>query len=132
MSIDPLTLVEQARVARGAGNRPAAFELYGEASSISQDAAIRAHCQRHMGDLARELGRPDEARAALLNAERLYRTEVSDSLGLANTIRLLALLDDDPVRWRDARKLYKLAATQCGPNLNAALDECDRHLCRPC
>ena len=131
MSTDPLMLIEQARVARGAGNRTAALALYNEASSIRNDAAVRAHCQRHMGDLARELGRPDEARAALLNAERLYRTEVNDSLGLANTIRLLALLDDDPLRWRDARELYELAATQCGSNLNAALDECARNLSRP-
>jgi hypothetical protein len=84
-----------------------------------------------MGDLARELGRPDEARAALLKAEQLYRNEASETLGLANTIRLLALLDDDPARWRAARKLYELAASQRGINLDAALDECDRNLSTP-
>jgi tetratricopeptide (TPR) repeat protein len=128
VSIDPWLLVEQASAARRAGNRSAAFELYNEAWSLSRDAAVYAHCQRHMGDLARELGRPDEARAALLNAERLYRSEVSDTLGLANTVRLFALLEGDPARWRDARELYELAASQGGIDLNAALDECDRHL----
>lgn len=128
MSIDPFVLIEEARVERGAGNRSAAFELYNEASSVSQDAAVRARCQRHMGDLARELGRADEARAALRNAERLYRTEVNDTLGLANTMRLIALIDDDPSIWQDARELYELAASQRRIDLHAALDECDRHL----
>jgi hypothetical protein len=123
-----MTLIEQARIARGAGDRSAAFELYAQASSSTHDAAVRALCMRHMGELAMELGRPNEARTALMDAERIYRTEVSDTLGLANTIRLLALLDGDPLKWRDARKLYELAASQLGISLKSALNECGRNL----
>ncbi|MCW3846148.1 hypothetical protein OF829_02785 [Sphingomonas sp. LB-2] len=101
--------------------------FYREAAGLAAEPAELAHCLRHVGDLARETGDAETARAALDEAERLYRGEVDDRLGLANTVRLRALLDDDKARWRDARALYMIAAGD-GWDLADALAECDRHL----
>jgi hypothetical protein len=86
-----------------------------------------AHCLRHIGDLAATAGDREAARDALERAEQLYRATIHDPIGLANTVRLRALLEDDRERWRDARTLYVLAAA-AGWDLAAALAECDRHL----
>lgn len=122
-------LVEDAYRVRRAGDPEASLALYREAERVFADyPAGRAHCLRHIGDLARELDRREDARAALTEAERLYRSAVSDGLSLANTVRLLALLDGDGARWREARALYAAAARETGCDLNAALAECDRRL----
>ncbi len=119
-------LIDQARRARRDGDRATALDLYRAAAAGAGGATQRAHCLRHIGDLAHELGRDDEARAALDEAEVLYRGAVDDPLSLANTIRLRALLDDDRMAWREAGALYDAAALRTGLDLAVAVEECAR------
>ena len=122
-------LVERARAIRRAGDSAASLTLYRQATTaFGEDPSGRAHCLRHIGDLERELGRPAEAREALHEAESLYRTSVNDVLSLANTLRLLAILDGDRAMWQDARSLYQKAGIETGLDLRAAFAECDKHL----
>lgn len=122
-------LVQTAYAARREGKPDHALQLYREACIASgNDSARRAHCLRHIGDLAMELGHRDDAREALRDAEALYRGAVGDVLALANTVRLSALLDDDKSTWAEARSLYERAGLLMNLDLRAALDECDRHL----
>lgn len=125
--MDPALLIEQARAARHAGDTAGALDLYRRALGTSgDDAATRAHCQRHIGDLAREMGEPDAARTALREAEAYYR-QTDDPLSLANTLRLLALIDGIRDHWEEARALY-LRAAATGLPLTEAIAECDRQL----
>lgn len=103
-----------------------ALDLYRRAASSFDAPSDIAHSLRHVGDLARELGDSALSREALDDAEVLYRTRVSDPLALANTVRLLALLDGDHDRWREAGMLYRAAAAQ-GLDLTDALAECKRN-----
>ena len=122
-------LIREAYARRRAGDAEGALALYRSAERVLDgDEKGRAHCLRHVGDLALELGRRDEARDALQQAESLYRGPVADTLSLANTVRLLALLESDPSRWRAARALYEQAAAETGLDLTAAFEECDRRL----
>jgi tetratricopeptide (TPR) repeat protein len=122
-------LISQAYARRRTGDAEGALALYRRAElGLAGDAKGRAHCLRHIGDLERELGRRGEAREALRKAEHLYRGPAADSLSLANTVRLQALLESDPARWREARALYEQAAAETGLDLTAAFAECDRHL----
>lgn len=118
-------LIRQARAARDAGDVGAALGFYRAALGATANDTERAHCLRHIGDLARELGRKDEALVALKEAEALYRSRVTDTLALANTVRLLALTEGNTTRWRDARTLYLQAATETGLDLRPAIAECD-------
>lgn len=129
MAEDGRQLIERARAARQVGDMGAALALYREAElASSEHPSARAFCLRHIGDLEREQGRIDAARTALAEAERLYREAPGDTLSLANTVRLRALLDGEPHAWREARALYSRAADEHGLDLGAALEECDRHL----
>jgi tetratricopeptide (TPR) repeat protein len=123
-------LIENAYVARRSGDANAALGLYRRAARASEDSASRAHCLRHIGDLERDAGNLDEALETLREAEALYRESVSDSLALANTVRLIALITGEVERWREARGLYEYehAAQETGYDLTAAFAECDRHL----
>ena len=125
-------LIREAYARRRAGDAEGALALYRSAERVLDgDEKGRAHCLRHVGDLALELGRRDEARDALQQAESLYRGPVADTLSLANTVRLLALLallESDSSRWREARALYARAATETKLDLTAAFAECDRRL----
>ncbi|GAA0539393.1 tetratricopeptide (TPR) repeat protein [Rhizomicrobium palustre] len=123
----PNTLLHKAQALHRAGNIAAALEAYRDAA-LSGDAACRAHCLRHIGDLALTLGLAAEAEAALSEAETLYRNTVPNSLALANTLRLRALLTGAPAQWRAAKAAYHSAAAQTGLDLRAAFDECDAHL----
>src|SRR3978361_305351 len=92
MAEDAATLIKQAYDVRRAGDAAASLGLYRSAADAAGDyPALRAHCLRHIGDLERESGRLAEASAALIEAEALYRSVVSDRLSLANTVRLRAL-----------------------------------------
>jgi tetratricopeptide (TPR) repeat protein len=129
MAEDRRQLIEQARTARHGGDTAGALAFYLRAERASpEDPSARAHCLRHIGDLEREHGRIDAARAALAEAERLYRGLPGETLSLANTVRLRALLDGEAQAWREARALYSRAADEQSLDLGAALDECDRHL----
>jgi hypothetical protein len=98
--------------------------------AAADDPRLRAHCLRHIGDLEREGGRTAEAKAALQEAELLYRSVVSDPLSLANTIRLRALTEGSAGLWKEARLLYERAARETSLDLSLALEECDSHLTR--
>ena len=89
---------------------------------------LKAHCLRHIGDLALELGRADEARAAIAGAEAFYRAAGDDPLALANTLRLRGLNHGDRDAWQEARALYAAMAADRDLPLEAAIAECDRHL----
>jgi tetratricopeptide (TPR) repeat protein len=121
-------LVRHAQTLRRDGNAVEALKAYRAACEAYTQDSGRAHCLRHIGDLARELGLQDEARAVLQEAERLYRTTLSDTLALANTLRLRALLDDDKTAWSEARTLYQRVADENGLDLAPALAECDARL----
>lgn len=123
------TLLEQAREARRYGDAGGSLLLYRQAAhAFGGDATGRAHCLRHIADLLREQGKGDEARPMLHEARTLYETKVEDTLSLANTVRLLAIVDDDRDLWQQARVLYERAAQEGGFDLRPALAECDRHL----
>ena len=123
---------DRAREARRAGGVAAALDLYRQAGdAFGEDLTGRAHCLRHIGDLAIVLDRLAEARTALSEAESLYRSSVRDTLSLANTVRLLAILDGGSERWREARSLYGDAALELGLDLREAIEECDRHMGQP-
>jgi hypothetical protein len=63
----------------------------------------------------------------LLSAEALYRG-LADDLSLANTLRLLGLIDAEPERWREARRLYVGVAERTNLPLGKAIAECDLRL----
>lgn len=122
-------MVRHAYALRRDGNVTSSLQMYREAFRAfgTQDEG-RAHCLRHIGDLALELGYREEARAALLEAEALYRSSVDDTLSLANTLRLLALLEGEKSIWSQAKALYERVANERGLDLDPALAECDFHL----
>jgi tetratricopeptide (TPR) repeat protein len=89
-----------------------------------------AHTVRHVGDILRQLGRPEEACGCYYEALAIYRghgaTPPSD---LANTIRGYALARGDlhetesaEALWIEARDLY------ASLDLQAGVDEADRWL----
>ena len=131
MADDAATLIKQAYDVRCAGDAAASLALYQRAAdAAADDPALLAHCLRHIGDLERENGRVVEANAALIEAEALYRSVVSDRLSLANTLRLRALTAGSADLWREARNLYEDASRALGLDLRPALKECDEHLRR--
>ncbi len=110
------------------GDIQGAMADYAAASSLYElagNAAGQAHCLRHLGDILREAGRGTEAELVLRAAEALYRT-LDDPLGLANTLRPLALLHGDSALafelWREARDLYRKVGVDAG------VAEAERHL----
>jgi tetratricopeptide (TPR) repeat protein len=122
-------LVQRAYALRRAGDSQGSLQAYREAcAAFGNDMLGRAHCLRHIGDLAMELGLREDAGSALREAEALYRNSLDDTLAFANTLRLLALLDGDKSSWIEARALYLRAASSTGLDLGPALLECDRHL----
>ena len=122
-------ILQRAYALRRRGEPQEALQAYREAcAAFGSDREGRAHCLRHIGDLEMELGSREKARAALDEAEALYRNGVDDTLALANTLRLLALLDDNKSIWADARSHYIRAAALTGLDLEPAVAECDGHL----
>jgi tetratricopeptide (TPR) repeat protein len=126
---DASILINLAYSARRMGDLAASLQLYREAeAALHGHHWGRAHCLRHLGELARVLGRLDEARAARYEAEQLYRNEIADRLSVANTVRLLAMLEDERSKRREARQLYTLAAIETGLDLSQALDKNERRI----
>lgn len=119
-------LIKLAYAQRAEGHIEAALQLYTDAEAECEDDALRAHCQRHRGDILRELGQPGAAKAHLESAEHLYRQLGNDPLSLANTLRGLALLysrePDASALWAEAREIYARLGIAEG------VRECDEHL----
>jgi tetratricopeptide (TPR) repeat protein len=122
------TIVAQARATRHAGDLAGALALYRDALAAAANETDRAHCLRHIGDLARAQGLEGEAVVALRRAETIYRAGVGDTLSLANTVRLLALVEGNASGWQEARALYAKAADESGRDLREAIAECDHHI----
>ncbi len=129
MSDDAPALIKQAYDVRRTGDAEGSLQLYRRAADAAGDnPPLRAHCLRHIGDLERESGRVAAADTALIEAEALYRSVVSDTLSLANTVRLRALTGGSNDLWREARILYEQAGKVTGLDLSVAMEECDAHL----
>ncbi|ESQ76293.1 hypothetical protein ABAC402_05310 [Asticcacaulis sp. AC402] len=120
-------LAESARSKRRSGDNPGAVTDYTRAEAaytLEGDKGGRAYCLRHRGDILRELGQTTEGEIRLREAERLYR-QLDDPLGLANTLRCLALMRDDiaaTALWLEARLLYQSLGVEAG------IAEADCHL----
>ncbi len=133
-------LVDAAYQARRNGDREGALTLYVAASqALRSDQADRtalASAIRHAGDLYEELADAPAAWAAYDEAWGLY-TALAPALALdrANCRRPMALWQeqhgDTAVAlgmWREARGMYEQGAVATGLDLQAAYDECDRHI----
>jgi len=90
----------------------------------SSDAKLLAHTLRHLGDIEREMGRSDLAEPHLVEALDIARRENVTPLELANTIRPLALIRDEPKLWQEAHELYTRA------NVPPGIEETARRLAR--
>src|SRR5205085_2186479 len=90
----------------------------------SANPALLAHTLRHLGDIEREMGRADLAEPHLVEALDIARRENVKPLELANTIRPLALVRDDPKLWEEAHALYVRA------NVPPGIAETARQLAR--
>jgi tetratricopeptide (TPR) repeat protein len=107
-------------VERNLGNYDAAIAHYQRATAIFREANYEqrmAHSSRHVGDILREHGRPEEAETYYAEALRVYRSlPQTPPLEVANALRGYALLKEhtgciDEARqlWDEARTLYTLA-----------------------
>ncbi len=126
-------LRQLAELYRFAGREDKAIESYDEAISLLRSAGNTldlAHAIRHLGNIHRRAGRFDEARACYDEALPMCRAsdEISD-LDLANTIRVVALLDGVTGNrlaaerlWTEARELYERTGIREG------VEECEANL----
>ena len=81
-----------------------------------------AHAARHIADILREMGRPDEGEPFVLQAIGVYRSqEPLPRLHLANGLRVAALLTEKMERnqealrfWAEARELYEQVGVDAG------------------
>lgn len=125
---EALQLIARAKQERAAGNLPEAASLYEQASARYRTAGLPlriAHTIRHAADIHRIAGRPDLAEPQYGGALALYRANPeTDPLDLANAIRGLALLKNEPDLWREARALYQTLGIEAG------VGECDRQISR--
>ncbi len=131
-------LVDRAYQTRRDGDRRGALRFYLEAAGelAQSDVVATASALRHAADLHEELGESDQALQRYEDAWRLYLTvDAAPLLDLANCRRPMALWEEQHGErsaamdlWRDARRLYEQAAVATGYDLQAAFDECDRHM----
>jgi len=130
--------VDQAYQTRRDGDRRGALTLYLEAAVelADSDVVAAASALRHVADLHEELGESDQALRHYKDAWRLYLTlNPAPNLDLANCRRPMALWEErhgSPftalILWREARTCYEKAAVTTAYDLQAAFDECDRHI----
>ena len=121
------------QIERDLKNRSAALEHYREAVKLYRggvDPLRFAHTIRHLGDVLREDGGIEEARACYQEALAIYRKHKETSpLDLANTLRGFALLreaadeaEEAKLLWQEARGLYQSV------NVEAGVQESDRQI----
>lgn len=113
------------QIARDLGDIEAALQLYQAALALCRSVgeALRiAHVVRHVADILRHLGRSDAAARAYAEALELYRNDAgTPPLDLANTLRGLAILQQDTgeraeaaALWNEAAGLYAAAGVAQG------------------
>ena len=133
MSEAILSRLDQAALAE-AEDRPAdARNAYAQAAALSRETSqplLRALALRHLSDLDRRGGRPDQALGHSEQAVALYRRHTTGpSLDLADALRLTALALDDLARrpkatavWTEAHDVYAALGDI------AAVEVCDARL----
>ena len=126
-------LVGAARAARDKGEPAEAEALYRRAATFAESQGLPvalAFARRHISDLARLRGAPNEALdTAQAAAEAYRRVVVARTLDLANALRLTALALTDLARMEEARSAWREAGVlyeACG--VQAGVDECAARL----
>ena len=119
------SLIGLGQIERDLDNKNAALQHYREAVGILKGEPNRlrfAHTIRHLADILREDGSPEEAAACYEEALEVYREHTeTPPLDLANTLRGFALLkeaigenEQANSLWREARSLYESVNVQAG------------------
>jgi tetratricopeptide (TPR) repeat protein len=122
-----------AREAMAEGRTADARNSYARAAALSRESGaplLQAHALRHLSDIDREAGHPEQALAHAEQAAALYRANGHRaSIDMANALRLRALALDGLRRatraeaaWVEARNLYAEAG------VGAGVAECERRL----
>jgi tetratricopeptide (TPR) repeat protein len=122
-----------AQAERGIGNLEAAAHQFSNAAILYRDLGQPerlAFAMRHQADVLRELLKFSEAEPLYRQAEQIYRQLGEPAtMGLANTLRGLALikratarLEESKTLWQQARQLY----SKC--KVTAGVEECDKQL----
>ena len=123
------------QIERDLDNKNAALQHYREAVGILKGEPNRlrfVHTIRHLADILREDGSPEEATACYEEALKVYREHTeTPPLDLANTLRGFALLkggigenEQANFLWREARSLYESVDVQAG------VEESERQIAR--
>ena len=127
------SMISLAKEQRNRGDLAAAEAGYAEAAALASSEGsprLKAHCLRHVAELAAELGDGDRALAAADESLAIYRSDSEEQqLNIANAHRVRALAlgvldrnEDSAQDWRSARGLYKELGIEAG------VAECDRRL----
>lgn len=125
-----------AREAMTEGRAPEARNSYARAAALSRERGaplLQAHALRHLSDLDREAGHPEQALAHAEQAAALYGSNGHRaSLEMANALRLkaqaldcLRRADASREAWTAARDLYAEAGVAAG------VAECEARLASP-
>ena len=123
------------QIERDLDHNDAAVQHYREAVGILKGEPDRlrfAHTIRHLADILREDGSPEEAAACYEEALKVYREHTeTPPLDLANALRGFALLkggigenEQASSLWREARSLYESV------NVQAGVEESERQIAR--
>ena len=129
------SLVGLGQIERDLNHTDVALRHYREAVDILRTSPHQlrfAHAIRHLADILRENGSPEDAVHCYVEALNVYREHAeTPPLDLANTLRGFALLKGDvgdkeeaKSLWQEARSLYHLV------NVQAGVKESERQIAR--